>query len=100
MEIVKIDRMGELFGEMRMIDGLSRSTSVFADGTTLCLAVDTASKHRLSEDEASNLAMLLYKVASEFISVRLRLSNANLIKTQQEIHSLKECIAKLKGGNL
>ena len=50
VEIAKIDRMGELFGEMRMIDGLSRSTSVMAEGKTMCLAVDTASKTRVSED--------------------------------------------------
>jgi len=97
IDICTIDKMGEIFGEMRIVDGLSRSTSVYAESRTTCLAVDTSSKHRLgSDDEAASLLSLLYKVASEFISIRLRLSNEKLIETQQEIKSLKEDIAKMK----
>ena len=97
IDICTIDKVGEIFGEMRIIDGLSRSTSVYAKGKTTCLAVDTSSKHRLgSDDEATSLLALLYKVASEFISIRLRLSNEQLIKARQEIEKLKEDTPKIK----
>ena len=97
VHICTIDNAGEVFGEMRMIDGLSRSTSIHAQGNTTCLAVDTAAKHRLeSDDEAASLLTLLYKIMAEYISIRLRLSNENLIEAQQEIKRLKKCIPATK----
>ncbi len=90
--ISTIDKSGEVFGEMRLIDGLSRSSSIHAEGHTTCLAVDISAKHKLDSDhEADNLLKLLYKVMMEYISVRLRLSNEKLIKAQQEIARLKKC---------
>lgn len=90
VDIATIDRMGEIFGEMSLIDGLSRSTSVYAVGATVCLSVNTASKHRLdSESDAVNLLNLLYRAASEYISFRLRLTNERLIRAEKEIDRLK-----------
>ena len=40
VEINTIDKKGEIFCEMRIIDSLSRSASVYAVGKTICLAVD------------------------------------------------------------
>lgn len=95
--ISTIDKSGEVFGEMRLIDGLSRSSSIHAEGKITCLAVDVSAKHKLdSDDEAENLLRLLYKVMMEYISVRLRLSNEKLIKAQQEIARLKRCIPETK----
>jgi hypothetical protein len=94
-EICTIDKLGEIFGEMRIVDGLSRSTSVFAKGYTTCLAVDTSSTHRLgADDEAAELLTLLYKVAAEFISMRLRLSNEKLTAAQREIDRLKKRVSR------
>lgn len=36
--IATISQKGEIFGEMRIVDSLSRSASVYAAGTTICLA--------------------------------------------------------------
>lgn len=95
--ICTIDNTGEVFGEMSIIDGLSRSTSIHAEGQTTCLAVDTSAKHRLDTDEESeNLLTLLYKVMMEYISVRLRLSNEKLIEAQQEIARLTKCMPATK----
>jgi CRP-like cAMP-binding protein len=87
--ISTIDKSGEVFGEMRLIDGLSRSSSIHAEGHTTCLAVDISAKHKLDSDhEADKLLKLLYKVMMEYISVRLRLSNEKLIKAQQEMEDI------------
>lgn len=97
VHISTFDNTGEVFGEMRIIDGLSRSTSIHAEGKTTCLAVDTSAKHRLdSDDEAASLLALLYKVMAEYVSMRLRLSNEKLIEAQQEIKRLKKCIPATK----
>ena len=87
--LATIDKMGELFGEMRLIDSLSRSASVYAVGKTACLAVDTAIKNKLSsEDETIYSLLLLYRVLAEYISIRLRLTNEELIAAKKEIAKL------------
>ena len=75
-QITKMDRQGEMFGEMRFLDNRSRSTSVIAVGPTVCLAVNTTGTARLSSaGEAGNFLLMLYQVISEYVSMRLRLTN-------------------------
>lgn len=83
-----ISRKGEIFGEMRIIDDQSRSASVHAIGPTVCLAVDTSAGNRLNtsdEKEARlDFLLLLYRIFAEYISVRLRLTNEELVKAKRD----------------
>ena len=89
--ISTISRMGEIFGEMRILDKLSRSASVYAEGKTICLAVNTAATDRLpTDDETANFLLLLYKVFAEYLSIRLRLTNEELIETKKQLEVLIE----------
>ena len=92
LDIGTIDRQGEIFGEMRIIDSLSRSASVYAVGQTICLAVDTSAKDRLSAedsiDERLDFLLLLYRIFAEYMSIRLRLTNDELIKAKKRIAAL------------
>ena len=82
--IVILDKVGEFFGEMRILDGLHRSASVFAEGRTTCLAVDTSATGRLASDaERANFLLLLYRMFSEYISIRLRITNDELVKSKK-----------------
>ena len=82
--IATISQKGEIFGEMRIVDSLSRSASVYAAGKTICLAVDTSAKERLSTegsyDEKLDFLLLLYRIFAEYMSIRLRLTNEELVK--------------------
>jgi len=93
LDIGTIDRRGEIFGEMRIVDSLSRSASVFATSKTVCLAVDTSAKDRLShegtKDERLDFLLLLYRIFAEYMSIRLRLTNEELIKAKKRIEQLK-----------
>ena len=95
-EIGIIEKNGEIFGEMRVIDSLSRSASVYAVGKTVCLAVDTSAKEKLSSgdsrDERLDFLLLLYGIFSEFMLIRLRLTNEELVKAKKEIKRLKQTI--------
>lgn len=92
-EIGTIDRNGEIFGEMRVIDDEMRSASVKASGKTVCLAVDTSAKKRLSptdhKDERLDFLLLLYRIFAEYMTIRLRLTNEELIKAKKEIKQIK-----------
>ena len=90
VEITRLEKMGDLFGEMRIIDSLTRSASVIALGKTVCLAVNPSARDRLpTDDEATNLLLLLYRVFAEYVSVRLRLTNDQLIAARQEVDAVK-----------
>jgi CRP-like cAMP-binding protein len=88
-EIGTIARKGEIFGEMRIIDDEIRSASVHAVGKTVCLAVDTSAKKRLSptdhKDERLDFLLLLYRIFAEYMTIRLRLTNEELIKAKKEV---------------
>ena len=92
--ISHIETPGELFGEMRIIDDRSRSASVFANGETVCLAVDTSAKDRLSttdeRDERMDFLLLLYRIFAEYMTARLRLSNVELVNAKKEVANLSQ----------
>jgi len=85
MELAIIDKIGEIFGEMRMLDGLARSASVYAEGKTVCLAFDPYGEDSLSSpDQRTKFLLLLYKMFAEFLSGRLRVINDELSKIKKE----------------
>ena len=96
MEINTIDKKGEIFGEMRVIDFMKRSASVVAVGKTVCLAVDTSAKNRISAqdptDEKLDFLLLLYRIFAEYMSIRLRATNEELITAKKKI---KRLLAKI-----
>jgi CRP-like cAMP-binding protein len=96
LEINSIDKKGEIFGEMRVIDSLSRSASVSAIGKTICLAVDTSAKSRMTtggtRDERLDFLLLLYRIFAEFMSIRLRATNEELIAAKKKVKRLLEQI--------
>jgi CRP-like cAMP-binding protein len=86
-----IEKKGEAFGEMRILDGLARSASVYAEGKTVCLAIDTsAAANMLSSDERADILLLLYRIFTEYIAIRLRLVNEELVKTKKELEILSK----------
>ncbi len=96
LTINTIGKKGEIFGEMRIVDSMRRSASVSAVGKTICLAVDTSAKNRISDqntmDEKLDFLLLLYRIFAEYMSIRLRLTNEELITAKKKI---KRLLAKL-----
>ena len=96
IDIAKIDKVGDIFGEMRIVDFQNRSASVYADGKTVCLCVDTSAKGRLEtasveeRDARLDFLLILYRIFAEYMSIRLRATNDELIKAKTEIERLKQ----------
>ena len=95
LEIGTINKIGEIFGEMRIVDNLSRSATVKAKGKTVCLAVDTTAKKRLNgpdddtaRDQALDFILLLYRIFAEYMSIRLRLTNKELVAAKKKVNRL------------
>jgi CRP-like cAMP-binding protein len=92
LEIGTLAEKGEIFGEMRIIDSMSRSASVYAVGPTVCLAIDTSARRRLSasstKDEKLDFLLLLYRIFAEFMSIRLRATNEELVMAKKKVKRL------------
>lgn len=99
-DIGTINKKGEIFGEMRIVDDQSRSASVFAVGDTVCLAVDTSAGDRLSsseeKDERLDFLLLLYRIFAEYQTARLRLTNEELVRAKRDAKRISAQDPKLK----
>lgn len=91
VQLGKASKYGEMFGEMSFIDSLTRSASVHAVGDTTCLAVNTEATERLpTAGEAGNFLLMLYRVIAEYVSVRLRITNDELVEAKRQLDVLKK----------
>lgn len=92
IEIGVLNDVGEVFGEMRIIDSQIRSATVVALEPTVCLAINTMAKDRMvgvgDRDEQLDFLLLLYRIFAEFLSIRLRLTNEELIKANKILQAL------------
>lgn len=84
-----LKRTGDVFGEMGIIDGSPRSASVYAVDTTVCLATDASYIDRLSGNDKTVFSCILYRIFSEILANRLRLTSEELIKAKEEIERMK-----------
>ena len=87
-----LDRTGDVFGEMGVIDGSPRSASAYAVGETVCLATDASYIDRLTGSDKIAFSYVLYRIFSELLANRLRLTSEELIKAREEIEKLKQGI--------
>lgn len=92
--IGRLTEVGEIFGEMRIVDSMARSATVTADGPAVCLCVDTSAQGRMSRtddrDERLDFLLLLYRIFAEYMSIRLRTTNEELIRAKKAINALRK----------
>jgi CRP-like cAMP-binding protein len=79
-EISVLSEGGDLFGEMRFIDGAPRSASAYADGDTVCLALDTAYVEQLSGEDKISLGYVLYRILAGILAEKLREATQELVQ--------------------
>lgn len=85
-------RTGDVFGEMGIIDGSPRSASVYAIDKTVCLATDASYIDRLKGNDKYVFSSILYRIFSQILVNRLRMTSEELIKAKEEIEMLTEKI--------
>ena len=83
-----LQRTGDVFGEMGVIDASPRSAAVYAIDDTVCLAADTSYIDRLTGNNKLAFCYILYRLFSEILATRLRSTNEELIKAKDEIKRL------------
>ena len=95
LEIIKaaksigmLQRNGEMFGEMGIIDGSPRSASIHAVNKSLVLGFDASYIDQMQKESNLSFCYILYRVFAEALAARLR-------DTTQENIRLREAISKI-----
>lgn len=88
-EIASLDKPGDTFGEMALIDGKERSATIRAKCGTLCLAIDTSFLQSVNKEEYLAFYAVFYQLFAEILARRLRETNDELVKVRNELDQLK-----------
>ncbi len=84
-----LKRSGDVFGEMGIIDASPRSASVVAIDRTVCMVTDASYIDRLKGKDRFVFSSILYRVFSQILANRLRITSEELSKAKEEIERLK-----------
>jgi len=96
-EISTIDRQGEVLGEMSLIDGSARSSTICSEGKTVCLAVDSSASNTLvSKEEKREHLLIMYRIFMESMSTRLRMRTEELAAAREDNKRLRKEIERIK----
>lgn len=90
-EMATLQRIGDLFGEMGVIDYGMRSASVQAVSKVTCLRINLASVDRLPTNNRYAFRYTLYRGFAEAMAERLRITTEKYLQT-------KEALEKLQGA--
>jgi CRP-like cAMP-binding protein len=74
----RLNRFGDMFGEMGLIDGGPRSATVKACTPALCLALDASLFNRMEESNRTALKNAFNQTICENMAERLRATNAKV----------------------
>jgi len=85
-----LKRLGDVFGEMGIIDGSPRSASILASRTSLVVAMNDTAIGAMGDTSKIFTQAVMYRVFSEVLAVRLREANSMIIELNTELESLKK----------
>lgn len=96
-EIVVMDTVGDIFGELAALEDETRSASVIAKDEAYCLAVDQKFlEHLMPKESNSAFYASLYEFIAKLTTKRLKATSAYLAEVDEELRALKKELAQLK----
>jgi CRP/FNR family transcriptional regulator, cyclic AMP receptor protein len=90
VHIGEFKTVGDIFGEMSIIDGAVRSASVVAQDRTICLCIDASFIDSSANTQQSLLCQnIIFRAIAEILADRLRSMNEQNLELNREIAKLK-----------
>lgn len=80
-----LQRLGDVFGEMGIIDGSPRSASIAATKTTLVVSLDDTAIGALGEHSKVFTQAVMYRVFAEVLAHRLRKANDQIVELKEQL---------------
>lgn len=93
-EIGRLGLVGDIFGELAVIDGRPRSASVYATASTTCLAMDATRLSRMDMEEQKVFFLVFYRLLSEVLANRLRATSEQLAGVKEKFEGLEVFVEK------
>lgn len=81
-EVGRLQRLGDVFGEMGIIDGSPRSASITAEKTSLMISLDDTAIGSLGDAGKIFTQAVMYRIFAEVLAVRLRDANTKIAELQ------------------
>ena len=88
-EISVLQRTGDIFGEMCIIDGSARSATVSAIDDTTCLATDISFVDSMGSEDKAVFSAIFYQMLAEVLAERLRETSEDLVRLKEEMEVMK-----------
>lgn len=88
-EMASLQRIGDLFGEMGVIDYGMRSASVQAVTAVTCLRINLANVDRLPTNNRYAFRYTLYRGFAEAMAERLRITTEKYLATKEALEKLQ-----------
>ncbi len=93
-KVASISRVGDVFGELALVNHDKRAASVISAGRSLCLAVDQKflqDIHPREEDPAFHAA--LFEFVARLVAKKLDATSRRLAEVEKELRLLKESLS-------
>lgn len=82
-------RLGDVFGEMGIIDGSPRSATIIAARSSLVVTLDDTAIGALGETAKIFTQAVMYRIFAEVLAVRLRAANGEIARLNDENRALR-----------
>jgi len=90
-QLVTMDQVGDIFGELAALEDEQRSASVVATKTSFCLAVDQKFlDHLMPKDDNAPFYAALYEFIAKLTTRRLKSTSAYLAQLDTEVKDLRK----------
>ena len=93
-EISRLGKVGDIFGELAVIDGQARSASVHAVTKITCLGMDASCLNKMNSDDKNLFYLIFYRLLSEVLAGRLRTTSDELTRVKEKLESLENFVEK------
>lgn len=88
MDVTTIAKVGEVFGEMGLVDHSPRSATITAMGPTICMVLDGSFLEKMKNVDKLASEALFYRIFSEILATRIRDANSKLLALDGDLEDL------------
>ena len=88
-EVAVLDKVGDVFGEMAILDTGIRSATVKASVETVCLAFDVAHLDSMDLPDLGAFYVIFYRMLAELLANRLRFATEELAKYKGKLELME-----------
>lgn len=88
-EVATLDKVGDIFGEMAILDCGPRSATVKASVETVCLAFDVSHLDTMKLPDLGGFYVIFYRMLAEVLANRLRFATEELAKFKGKLELME-----------